>query len=89
MQANISKNSLMCCDFHKAFANIQTARSASCLLFLSSEILNISTSPHEFKMDSDISVAFPKLLACLVRKRLGGPVRHCYRNLIQSMCGAV
>lgn len=70
MQANISKNSLMsfilvACqsDFHKAFANIQTARSASCLLFLSSEILNISTSPHEFKMGSDISVAFPKLLA--------------------------
>lgn len=66
------------------FTNIQTAHSTSCLLFLCSEILNISTSPHEFKMASHISVAFQKLSACLVRKRL--PVRDHYCNLIQSMC---
>lgn len=44
-------------DFNKrrVFTNPQTARSSSCLLFLCPEILNISTSPHEFKMNSHIS----------------------------------
>lgn len=39
------------------FTNPPNARSSSCLLFLCPEILNISTSPHEFKMNSHISAA--------------------------------
>lgn len=37
--------------------HIQTARSTSRLLSLHSEILNISCSPHEFKMHPHISAA--------------------------------
>lgn len=43
------------------FTSIQTARSrASCLLFLHPEILNISCSPHEFKMEFSHLCSFSK-----------------------------
>lgn len=64
----------------KVFTNIQTARSTSCLLFLHSEILNISTSPHEFKMDSHISVAFPKAVSVFSEE---GTQQPSERSLLQ------
>lgn len=52
-----SPSTVKCLQIYKQL----TAQAVFC--FLHSEILNISTSPHEFKMDSHISVAFPKAVS--------------------------
>lgn len=63
------------------FTDTHIARSASCLLSLNSEILNISTGPHEFKMDSHIGITFPKGVGMFSEDGTSGPVRGCYSSV--------